>query len=82
MLIRVCMDCNEILGHKDDGRGDEINGVTHGICEVCSDERLKEIEEIKAQGKLKAANGGIIVVLSSAIVLAGFYWHFASAILN
>lgn len=38
MIVRVCMDCGEIMGIKKGGSGE-----SHGICDSCLRARLEEI---------------------------------------
>ena len=82
MSIRICMDCREILGHIEDGRGDEIFGMSHGLCDDCANERRKELVEFKAKVNNKALNAGIIASFGIAVVIAGTFFHYANIILN
>lgn len=55
VLIRICMDCGEILGIKKGGSGE-----SHGLCDSCLRQRLEEIgEEMNAAEAMEFKNKDI-----------------------
>lgn len=40
----ICMDCRKDLGEKD---GHGVEGVSHGLCDECYEQRKTEIRAMK-----------------------------------